>query len=573
MGLINQLNEELLKVVESVFKDLDIEFLDQYHALVCFEISDTHEHGDFSTSCALKLSKKLNKKPAEIAELINTKLSVPWIQKSEILGPGFLNVFLSMEAKINKLKELITEGPNYGKNKNNNKKILLEFVSSNPTGPLHVGHGRGAVLGMALSNLLENSGYKVTKEYYVNDAGRQISILTSSILLKAYAANFDVEGMYEGDYIHEIAQEFLKDTEKIDINLDLEGLSDDKEKKLDQISEYFQKEHKEAWKAANDFSIKRILSAIKEELHNFNIIHDNWFHESSLGSIQDSSSDLAKALFVIQKASYTFSKDGATWFSTTDFNDDKDRVLLRANGEPTYYLTDVGYHKNKIDREYDLCINVFGADHHGYIPRLTAAFNVMADMKNKKQEIEFMLYQLVNLYEDGSKKTMSTRKGDFYSLKELRDELGPDVIKFFFLEKKSDHTMDFDINLAKDESKNNPYFYSQYAHVRCCSILAKKGFNPNEKIEDKEIMENFDIVNKILNFPHLIESYTEERSPHSLVHYIKDLSASFHAFYEQSPVINEDKKIENARLLLTMATKIVLANSFRILNVEPLEKM
>ena len=569
-NLIDQLNKELLKVVKSVFKDLGAEFSDQHNTLVCFEISDTHEHGDFSTSCALKLSKKLNKKPAEIAELISAKLSVPWIEKSEILGPGFLNVFLDIETKANKLKELIERGPNYGKNKKNNKKILLEFVSSNPTGPLHVGHGRGAVLGMALSNLLENSGCEVTKEYYVNDAGRQISILTSSILLKAYATNFNVEGMYEGAYIHEIAQEFLKDHEKINVSLSLEGLSDDKEKKLDQISEYFQINHKEAWEAANSFSIMRILNVIKEELHSFNIIHDNWFHESSLGFVQDPSSDLSKSLSIIEKAGHTFSEGGAIWFRTTDFKDDKDRVLLRENGAPTYYLTDVGYHKNKIDREYDLCINVFGADHHGYIPRLTAAFDVM---KNKKQAIEFMLYQLVNLHEDGSKRIMSTRKGEFYSLKELRNELGPDVIKFFFLEKKSDHTMDFDINLAKDESKNNPYFYSQYAHVRCCSILTKKSFDPSEAVEEKEIMKNFDIVNRLLTFPHLVESYAEERSPHSLVHYVKDLSAAFHAFYEQSPVINEDKKIENARLMLTMATKIVLANSFRILNVQPLEKM
>ena len=509
-------------------------------------------------------------KPREISELLTKDLSLPFIESISIEGAGFINVFLTSAEKTLALKEAIKLDSKWGKNSKRQGNVLVEFVSSNPTGPLHVGHGRGAVLGMALSNLLENSGYKVTKEYYVNDAGRQISILTSSILLKAYAGNFDVEGMYEGDYIHEIAQEFLKDNEKIDINLDLKGLSDDKEKKLDQISEYFQKNHKEAWKEANDFSITKILNAIKEELHSFNIIHDNWFHESSLGSIQDSSSDLSKSLSVIEKAGHTFSKDGAIWFKTTDFKDDKDRVLLRENGEPTYYLTDVGYHKNKIDRKYDLCINVFGADHHGYIPRLTAAFNVM---KSKQQEIEFMLYQLVNLYEDGSKKTMSTRKGDFYSLKELRDELGPDVIKFFFLEKKSDHTMDFDINLAKDESKNNPYFYSQYAHVRCCSILTKKSFDPNGEVEEKEIMKNFDIVNKILNFPHLVENYAEERSPHSLVHYVKDLSASFHAFYEQSPVINKDEKIENARLLLTMATKIVLANSFRILNVEPLEKM
>ena len=568
--ILDTLNKQLIEVVQNVAAQksvkIDKELLDQIN----FEISDEESHGDYSTSCALKLAKAFSMKPREISELLTKDLNLPFIESISIEGAGFINVFLTSAEKTLALKEVIKLDSKWGKNSKRQGNVLVEFVSSNPTGPLHVGHGRGAVLGMALSNLLENSGYKVTKEYYVNDAGRQISILTSSILLKAYAGNFDVEGMYEGDYIHEIAQEFLKDNEKIDINLDLKGLSDDKEKKLDQISEYFQKNHKEAWKEANDFSITKILNVIKEELHSFNIIHDNWFHESSLGSIQDSSSDLSKSLSVIEKAGHTFSKDGAIWFKTTDFKDDKDRVLLRENGEPTYYLTDVGYHKNKIDRKYDLCINVFGADHHGYIPRLTAAFNVM---KSKQQEIEFMLYQLVNLYEDGSKKTMSTRKGDFYSLKELRDELGPDVIKFFFLEKKSDHTMDFDINLAKDESKNNPYFYSQYAHVRCCSILTKKSFDPNGEVEEKEIMKNFDIVNKILNFPHLVENYAEERSPHSLVHYVKDLSASFHAFYEQSPVINKDEKIENARLLLTMATKIVLANSFRILNVEPLEKM
>ena len=568
--ILDTLNKQLVEVVQNVAAQksvkIDKELIDQIN----FEISDEESHGDYSTSCALKLAKAFSMQPREISELLTKDLSLPFIESISIEGAGFINVFLTSAEKTLALKKVIKLDSKWGKNTKRQGNVLVEFVSSNPTGPLHVGHGRGAVLGMALSNLLENSGYKVTKEYYVNDAGRQISILTSSILLKAYAANFDVEGMYEGGYIHEIAQEFLKDNENIDINLDLKGLSDDKEKKLDQISEYFQKNHKEAWKAANDFSITKILNAIKEELHSFNIIHDNWFHESSLGSIQDSSSDLSKSLSVIEKAGHTFSEGGAIWFKTTDFKDDKDRVLLRENGEPTYYLTDVGYHKNKIDRKYDLCINVFGADHHGYIPRLTAAFNVM---KSKQQEIEFMLYQLVNLYEDGSKKIMSTRKGDFYSLKELRDELGPDVIKFFFLEKKSDHTMDFDINLAKDESKNNPYFYSQYAHVRCCSILTKKSFDPNGEVEEKEIMKNFDIVNKILNFPHLVENYAEERSPHSLVHYVKDLSASFHAFYEQSPVINKDEKIENARLLLTMATKIILANSFRILNVEPLEKM
>ncbi len=568
--ILDKLNKQLIETVQKVADQKSVSIDKKLLNQINFEISDEESHGDYSTSCALKLSKAFNMQPREIAKLLTEGLSLPFIESTSVEGAGFINVFLTREEKIQVLKEVVTQDSKWGKNTKKQGNVLIEFVSSNPTGPLHVGHGRGAVLGMALSNLLENSGYEVTKEYYVNDAGRQISILTSSILIKAHINNFDVEGMYEGDYIYEIAQEFIKEHGKIDINLDLKDFSDDREKKLDQISEYFQKNHKQAWDQANNFSVSKILNLIKQELHSFEIIHDNWFHESSLGSIQDVNSDLSKSLSILEKAGHTFSKDGAIWFKTTDFNDDKDRVLLRENGEPTYYLTDVGYHKNKIDRGYDLCINIFGADHHGYISRLTAAFDVM---KSKKQGIEFMLYQLVNLYEDGNKRAMSTRKGEFYSLEELRKELGPDVIKFFFLEKKSDHPMDFDINLAKDESKNNPYFYSQYAHVRCCSILTKKSFDPDIQVDDKEIEKNFDIVNKIINFPHFLERYTDERSPHSLVHYIKDLSAAFHAFYEQNPVINDEEKIENSRLLLTLATRVVLANSFRILNVKPLEKM
>ena len=568
--ILDKLNNKLVEVVKNKATEKSVEISEEILNQVHFEINDEESHGDYSTSCALKLAKTFSMNPREVAESLVEHLTLPSIKSLAVEGAGFINVFLTSSEKSLLLKEIVRLDSKWGKNEKHKGQILVEFVSSNPTGPLHVGHGRGAVLGMAVSNLLENSGYQVTKEYYVNDAGRQISILTSSILVDAYVENLNINGMYEGSYIHELAQEFLKDHGKVDIALKSEELSDDKEKALDQISEYFQTNHADEWEAAKNFSVANILGTIKQELHSFDIVHDNWFHESSLGSIQDSNSDLSKSLSVIEKAGHTFSRDDAIWFKTTEFQDDKDRVLLRENGEPTYYLTDVGYHKNKIDRGYDLCINIFGADHHGYISRLTAAFDVM---KSKKQGIEFMLYQLVNLYEDGNKRAMSTRKGEFYSLEELRKELGPDVIKFFFLEKKSDHPMDFDINLAKDESKNNPYFYSQYAHVRCCSILTKKSFDPDIEVDDKEIENNFDIVNKIINFPHFLERYADERSPHSLVHYIKDLSAAFHAFYEQNPVINDDEKIENSRLLLTLATRVVLANSFRILNVKPLEKM
>ena len=266
----------------------------------------------------------------------------------------------------------------------------------------------------------------------------------------------------------------------------------------------------------------------------------------------------------------TFKKDGALWFKSTDFGDDKDRVLLRENGEPTYYLTDVGYHKDKIDRKYEHYINIFGADHHGYVKRITSAFDTL---KNDYQSLEIVLYQLVNLFENGKKKQMSTRKGDFYSLEELREEIGSDVIKFFFLEKKSDHTIDFDVLKAKEESKTNPYFYTQYAHVRCCSILQNKTPDFKCMYDEKEITKNFDLLNKIINYQKHLQDFANERSPHSLVHFLKELAADFHSFYETNPVLVENDTVANSRLIITKATQIVLQNGLELLSVKPLSKM
>ena len=568
--ILDSLDADLKNIVAELAKKANLSLSKEIDRLVFFDISAEKDHGDYATSCALKLSKQFKLSPRELADQIVQQLNNTSIEKISIEGPGFINVFIKAEDKANALQNILAQGLDWGKLDTHKGSVLVEFVSSNPTGPLHVGHGRGAILGMVLSNLLENSGYQVTKEYYVNDAGRQIAILTSSLLLNAYCNDFDADGTYEGEYIHALAQQFKKTQSDNDLTLSFDSLSDDKDERLDQISAHLKNTSPELWNAAREFAVTNILQIIKGELEEFGINHDTWFHESSLGSINKSESDLAKSFIDIENKGHTYKKDGASWFKSTDFADDKDRVLVRENGEPTYYMTDVGYHKNKIDRGYDLCINVFGADHHGYIPRLTAAFDVM---KNDKQDIEFMLYQLVNLFEDGNKRSMSTRRGEFYSLEDLRKELGPDVIKFFFLEKKSDHTMDFDINLAKEESKNNPYFYSQYAYVRCNSILRKKRFNSQEKISDQEIDANFDLLVKVLNFPKHIKEYTEERSPHSLVHFVKELAASFHSFYETSPVICDDEAVSNARLLITETTKLVIEKSFRLLNVKPLEKM
>ena len=568
--MLNELNQLLKKSVTKVGAENDIKLDQRILEQIEFEISTEQLRGDYASSCCLKLAKHFKKKPTEIAESIVANLNDKKIKEIKIEGPGFINVYVSLETKSAMLKDILTHGDAWGATKDCSGKILLEFVSSNPTGPLHVGHGRGAVLGMALANLLENIGYEVTKEYYVNDAGRQISILTSSVLLNAYVEDFDPDGTYEGEYIKELAEQFKSKFGALDKEIDFGSLDEDKDTRLDIISAHFKSEFKEAWEEAKEFAVSKILNVIKEDLQKFNIVHDEWFHESSLGVVDDDASDLLKALKIIKDQKHTYNKDGAEWFKTTEFGDDKDRVLLRENGEPTYYLTDVGYHKNKIDRNFDACINIFGADHHGYIPRLTAAFDVM---KKGHQNIEFLLYQLVNLYEEGVKKTMSTRRGEYFSLSDLREDLGPDVIKFFFLEKKSDHPMDFDMDLAKDESKNNPYFYAQYAYVRCCSILSKATFDPNAEIDLKEIENCFEIVTKTINYPQILKEYALERSPHSLVHFVKDFSATFHSFYEQNPVLSDDKITSNSRLLITSITKQILKNSFKILNVEPLEQM
>jgi arginyl-tRNA synthetase len=568
--ILIDLNQLLKKIVVKVAELNSVSLNEKIIEQVEFEISTEKSRGDYATSCCLKLARYFNLAPVQLAEIIVDNLNDKKIENIKIEGPGFINIFISAETKSDLLKNILIQGNEWGATKDYSGKILLEFVSSNPTGPLHVGHGRGAVLGMAIANLLENIGYEVTKEYYVNDAGRQISILTSSVLLSAYVKTFDPDGTYEGEYIKELAKTFRSNFGELDKKIDFGTLDEDKDIRLDAISQYFKSEFIDAWNEAKKFAVGEILNLIKEDLHNFNIIHDHWFSESSLGVVEDNESDLSKSLKTIKKQGYTYTKDGAEWFKTTEFGDDKDRVLLRENKEPTYYLTDVGYHRNKIDRNFDSYINIFGADHHGYIPRLTAAFDVM---KKEDQHLEFLLYQLVNLYEDGIKKTMSTRRGEYFSLGDLREDLGPDVIKFFFLAKKSDHPMDFDMDLAKDESKNNPYFYAQYAYVRCCSILAKSSFDPTIEIDLNEIANCFEITSKAINYPLILKEYALERSPHSLVHFITDFSATFHSFYEKNPVLTDNQITSNSRLLITSITKLILKNSFKILNVEPLERM
>ena len=567
--IIEELNQELKKAVKkfSEEKDLDVIFEEKD---IEFEISDDINRAHFSSSAPLKLAKFFKTNPVELAKNISEKINHKAISKSSVEGAGFINIFISQNHISNEVEKVLKYDKEWGKKNLKKGKVLVEFVSSNPTGPLHIGHARGAVLGNIISNLLSNEGYEVTKEYYVNDAGRQINILALSIMLETFQNKINREGLYQGSYIKDLAKKFTASKLIDQVNNPHDKLSDDTEERIDQLISHYKKDSPKTWIQIRDFSVKEMIQLIKSDLSRMEIIHDEWFYESSLGSIEKKVSSVAKALDEIIKSKNTFEKDGAIWFEGTKYGDDKDRVLLRANKEPTYYLTDVGYHKDKIDRNYDHYINIFGADHHGYVTRLTSAFNLI---KKPKQNIEHILYQLVNLYESGRKNTMSTRKGRFLSLSDLLDEFNSDLIKFFFLEKKYDHVIDFDTKLAKENSKNNPYFYTMYAYVRCCSILEKKKPNLDKNSDKNELLKNYDLLSKIINFPIFLEKFTLERSPHSLVHFTKELAANFHSFYEQNPVITDNQEESNARLLITKATSIVLKNSFKIIGVTPLEKM
>ena len=567
MKLIDLLNNSLFDSIKNAYslEKEDFQKLD-----LGFIASTSEDHGDYSSSASLKLAKKLDSSPRDIAKKISDGLLSELIEEISVDGPGFINICLTRSAKVNELKNVIELKEQWAFKKNNRKKALVEFVSSNPTGPLHVGHGRGAVLGIAISNLLQSQGYQVDKEYYVNDAGRQINILALSIILETISHSLNRDGLYQGGYINDLAKKFTKTINLEEVAQPEISLSDDADQKLDELIAFYQSESPKIWNELRTFAINEMIDIIKADLKNMGIIHDKWFYESSVGDFNDESSVLFQAVKGITKKKLTFKKDGALWFKSTDFGDDKDRVLLRENGEPTYYLTDVGYHKDKIDRKYEHYINIFGADHHGYVRRIASAFDTL---KNDYQSLEIILYQLVNLFENGKKKQMSTRKGDFYSLEELREEIGSDVIKFFFLEKKSDHTIDFDVLKAKEESKTNPYFYTQYAHVRCCSILQNKAPDFKCMYDEKEITKNFDLLNKIINYPKHLEDFANERSPHSLVHFLKELAADFHSFYETNPVLVENDTVANSRLIITKATQIVLKNGLELLSVKPLSKM
>ena len=533
--------------------------------------------GDYSSNIAMKIASSFNEKPTAIAEkLVESLQENRKIKKVEVVKPGFINFFVSEDSKFSIVDKILKEKSDYGKNSvGNNLRVLIEFVSANPTGPLHVGHGRGAVFGDCLSNMLKESGYSVTKEYYVNDAGKQIDILVVSVLQRYHELidnnfEFSYEDLYKGDYIWDIAAELHRNEgAKFQIN----SLIDYKNTNIDlYITKIKEVLSDKKFSYIKKLCINYVLENIKINLVEANIDFDSWFFESSL--VEDKSLD--RVLEFLKKNNHTYSKDKALWFKSTDYNDEKDRVLVKENQDHTYLATDIAYHEKKIERKYDLSINIWGADHHGYVSRIQGAFQIFS---KKKSNLKILLVQFANLYRGKEKVTMSTRSGEFVTLNQLLKEVGKDAMRFFYLTRKSDQHMDFDIELAKSNNNNNPVYYVQYAHARICSIFRQLKKEKNSFSYDKENLinlreeEELNIINKLSSYPDVILSATKKYEPHLITNYVRELAQEIHSYYNKHQILVENDDLRNARLALIEAAKYVLQNSAKIIGIEMPEEM
>ena len=555
-----------------------------------FEISiqdnKENQYGDLASNVALVLAKPLKRNPKEIAEEIKGKfITDKEIVKVDVAGPGFINFFLSKESHGAILRDISIQKDKFGKFESNNKKVLIEYVSSNPTGPLHVGHGRGAVFGSVLSRLLKEAGFQVDEEYYVNDFGRQMNILSVSLWIR-YAQIFDknikmLNNGYQGDYLIVIAQHLkkLRSDELFDDDDEIKSLleyeNEDAEKHTDEVIDSIKSKLNDEFSYVRDFALREILELIKEDLLEFGVDHNKWFSESSL--YESESHDLSKVDQSIDELSskgFVYEKEGAIWFKSSELGDDKDRVLKRGNGEFTYFASDVAYHLDKYDRGYDRIINIWGSDHHGYLPRVKAAME--ASEKNV-EKLEVVFIQFANLIRAGKKVTMSTRSGEFITLKELIEEVTSEAARFFYINRKADQHLDFDLDLAKEQSKDNPLYYIQYAHARICSVLRKS------KVQEEELTtselglldSNKEIeIQKILKqYPPLIERAALASEPHLICYYLKDLASIFHSYYNTEKFIVEDQKLMNSRLFLLSGVKQVIYNGLTVLGINAPHEM
>jgi len=547
-------------------------------------------HGDFATNLALTLAKPCRQSPRKIAELlVQTLASHPLVERIEIAGPGFINFFMRATARAQIIATAISQGVQFGRcNLGQGQKVLLEYVSSNPTGPLHVGHGRSAAFGATLANLLMAAGFAVSREYYVNDAGRQMSILAASVWLRYLGLAgepvvFPANG-YRGDYIHAIAEvllakhgrDYVHSWYAVSATLPAdEPEGGDKEHYIDALVKTARQLLGDSGFALfHQQALDSVLADIKDDLAEFDVEFDCWFSEQSLLD----SGAIEKGIQALKEAGHTYEQAGALWFRATSFGDEKDRVLIRANGHTTYFASDVAYHWNKYERGFDRVIDIFGADHHGYISRVKAAVNALGHDENA---LTILLVQFAILYRGETRVQMSTRSGSFVTLRALREEVGKDAARFFYVMRKPEQHMDFDLELAKSESSDNPVYYIQYAHARISSVLRQlheRGLSWDEGVGIAHVHlliepQEAALISLISRYPEVIESAAYACEPHQLAYYLRELANGLHSYYNAIPLLCEQESLRCARLCLLMAVRQVLRNGMQLLGVSAPESM
>ena len=540
-------------------------------------------HGDFACPAALGLARAARCNPRELAGRIVAALPVASdVESTSVAGPGFINFKMADGAFQRVAAEIVASDAPWGRSRRHaGKRVQVEFVSVNPTGPLHVGHGRGAACGAAVANLLEAVGWDVEREYYVNDAGRQMDILALSVWLR-YLEVVDFPGRpsfpggaYQGEYIRDIARELEREHgARLARALPDVPPSENEDSRLDTLIAAVRTALGEPdYALVADAALAAILHGIRDDLARFGVEFDRWFSERSLTS----SGALPRVLDILRERGEAYERDGALWFGATAHGDEKDRVLVRANGQSTYFASDVAYHLDKFERGFDRVIDVWGADHHGYIARVKGAIRALG---RDADAFEVLIVQLASLWRGQERVAMSTRSGEFVSLRDLIDEVGADAARYFYVLRKSDQHLDFDLELAKSQSNENPVYYVQYAHARIASVLKRAeegagegertGFGRVERLAERHELE---LLKTLSRYPEVLEAAADACEPHQVAHYLRDLATAFHSFYNAHTILAEEEDLKRSRLTLAEATRRVVADGLGLLGVHAPETM
>lgn len=581
----------IFELLEQALASLQADAVLPADAFPEFTVERTRDksHGDFATNLAMVLAKPAKRRPRDLADALVAALPAhPEIERVEIAGPGFINFFVRESSIYRVVIDILAQRTTFGSSRAGaGRRVQVEFVSANPTGPLHVGHGRGAAYGATVANLLEAIGCEVEREYYVNDAGRQMDILAVSVWLRYLQQRgidvpFPTNG-YRGDYVVDYAAELARELGdelvctpgELHEGVPADAPHGDKETHIDGLIARC-KAH-----AGNDYErifrvgLDGILADIREDLAEFGVTYDCWFSERSLTAPP---SQVDEVIELLRAAGHVVERDGALWFTSSQFGDDKDRVVRRDNGQTTYFASDIAYHRNKLERGFDRVVDVWGADHHGYIARVRAALTALGYDAGR---LDIRLVQFVSLYRGSEQVAMSTRSGEFVTLRQLRDEVSDDAARFFYITRKPEQAMDFDLELAKSTTKDNPVYYIQYAHARVCSVmrkLAEQGLAFDRSVTAEQLTvlgeeAEKDLVTRLARYPEVLEAAATQCEPHQLATYLRELAGEFHTWYNAHKVIADDASLRNARLALSDAVRQVIANGLTLLGVTAPEQM